>query len=40
MVVKVTKDDPDFVDIFDLKSGDLIGSRSISSNNNFLVPRL
>ena len=26
MVVKVTKNDPNFVDIFDLKSGDLIGS--------------
>ena len=32
----VTKNDPNFVDIFDLKSGDLIGSRSISPNNNFL----
>ena len=36
MLVKVKKNDPNLVDIFDLKSGDLIGSRSISSNNNFL----
>ena len=39
MLVKVKKNDQ-WIDIFDLKSGDLIGSRSISSNNNFLFEAL
>ena len=36
MVLKVKADDPKLVDIFDRKSGDLMGSRTVSSENNFL----
>ena len=36
MIVKIDKSDPDLVEIFDLKSGDLMGSRVIGEGNNFL----
>ena len=36
MTVKVNSSNPETVDIFDTKSGDLLGSRTISSSNNFL----
>ena len=36
MTVKVNSSNPKTVDLFDTKSGDLLGSRTISSSNNFL----
>ena len=39
MVLKVKADDPKLVDIFDRKSGDLLGSRTVSSENNFLFQK-
>ena len=36
MTVKVNSLNPKTVDLFDTKSGDLLGSRTISSSNNFL----
>jgi len=36
MILKIKKNDSNLIDIFDLKSGDLLGSRFISANNNFL----
>ena len=36
MIVRIHASDPQSVDIFDKVSGDLLGSRKISSSNNFL----
>ena len=36
MIAKVNKDNKNLIEIFDTKSGDLLGSRELSNKNNFL----